>query len=762
MIQTFEDYKHLVDKLCQYAYHYYVLASPLISDAIYDQLYRQVLDYETKYPQNILPYSPTQRVGGVVLETLPKHTHKVRMWSLENVFNLEELQVWINRIVESEHALKTKGRISQTYPSASFTRFTCSPKLDGASLNLYYENGQLQSASMRGNGLEGELVTHNAKTIHSIPLIIPYTKPIEIRGEVVLQREDFKALNAERLKQNLPLFANARNATVGSLRQLDSKIAAQRKLTFYPWGLGLVEEKYTSLKQSMQMVKDWGFLSLEFVLCESLEAIEETFKLFHTRRSEVTFDADGMVVMLDDLYLQSILGFTIKSPRFGFAYKFPATEKHTKLLDVLNQVGRSGAITPVALLEPIKLEGACISKATLDNYTQIQQQGLMINDTVVIVRSGDVIPKIIKPLKHLRNGTQKPITPPTHCPACQSVLQKQPLNVCPECNLPLLLKNKPNFCPKCQILFKKYTHCPVCQTLLGKQHKKCPQCQSNVTFPKHCLQCGGDLELKEYCYRCDLDLSNKDRYLFCPNKDCMARVKESIVYFASKHGLEIKGLGDKVVAQLLQAGLIKGVIDLYSLEEKALLELEGWQQKKAQNLLQAITKSKQAPLWRFISALGIEHIGKGASKILARHFGLEVFDKTYQEIASLEGFGAKGLKEEEKKIAASFVRFVKENKGLIKQLLTLVNPIATEKKVTPSFFKDKKIVITGSLEKPRTEISALLESLGAHVQTGVSSKTDLLIYGENPGSKLEKAKKLGIEVMEEVTFLERLKSEGNG
>ncbi|WP_163499840.1 BRCT domain-containing protein, partial [Helicobacter suis] len=545
-----------------------------------------------------------------------------------------------------------------------------------------------------------------------------------------------------------------------SLRQLDSKIAAKRKLTFYPWGLGLAEEKYTSLKQSMQIMKDWGFLSLDFVLCESVQAIEESFKLFHARRYQSIFDADGMVVMLDDLYLQSILGFTIKSPRFGFAYKFPATEKHTKLLGVINQVGRSGVITPVARLEPITLEGARISKATLDNYIQIQQQDLMINDTVVIVRSGDVIPKIIKPLKHLRNGTQKPISPPTHCPACLSVLQKQPLNICPQCNLPLLLKNKPNFCPTCQIFFKKYTHCPVCQTLLGKRHKKCPQCKTDLTFPRCCLKCGRDLELREYCYRCDLDLSHKDRYLFCPNKNCTARLKESITYFASKNGLEIKGLGDKVVAQLLQAGLIKGVVDLYSLEEKALLNLEGWQQKKAQNLLQAIIQSKHAPLWRFISALGIEHIGKGASKTLAQHFGLEVFDKTYEEIASLEGFGGKGSKEEEKKIAASFVRFVKENKGFIEQLLALINPIASEKKVTPSFFKDKKIVITGSFKSSRAEITTLLENLGAHVQTGVSSKTDLLICGENPGSKLEKAKKLGVEVMEEIAFLERLKSEG--
>ncbi|BEG56874.1 hypothetical protein NHP21005_05620 [Helicobacter sp. NHP21005] len=403
MIQTLQDYHRLVDKLCTLAHHYYVLAKPLVSDEIYDQLYHEALAYEEAHPADILAHSPTQRVGGEVVPFLPKQEHKVRMWSLDNVFNFKELQEWLKRLSD--------------FAKAPLESFVCSPKLDGASLNLYYENGHLVSASMRGNGVVGELVTHNAKTIRSIPLKIPYTKPIEIRGEVVLLKEDFKALNAQRLAQNLAPFANARNASVGSLRQLNSRVSAQRKLTFYPWGLGLCAQEFTSFKQAMQAVCEWGFLGLDFVACESAEEIQNTFESFCASRASAPYEADGMVAMLDNLALQNALGFTIKAPRFAIAYKFATAQKCTKLLKVINQVGRSGAITPVGVLEPVSVQGALVSRATLDNYTQIEQQDLQINDIVVVVRSGDVIPKILRPLKELRDHTQAKITPPPIAPA---------------------------------------------------------------------------------------------------------------------------------------------------------------------------------------------------------------------------------------------------------------------------------------------------------------------------------------------------------
>ncbi|BCZ18614.1 hypothetical protein NHP190012_02560 [Helicobacter sp. NHP19-012] len=397
MIQTRQDYHNLVEKLCTLAHHYYVLASPLVSDEVYDQLYREVLAYEEAHPEDILPHSPTQRVGGEVMPFLSKQEHKVRMWSLDNVFNLQELQEWLKRL----------GDFAKT----SLESFICSPKLDGASLNLYYEGGHLVSASMRGNGVIGELVTHNAKTIRSIPLKIPYTKPIEIRGEVLLLKKDFNALNADRLAQNLAPFANARNASVGSLRQLNSSISAQRKLTFYPWGLGLCDEEFTSFQQAMQAVREWGFLGLDFVACKNAKEIQNAFDAFSAKRPNLPYEADGMVAMLDDLKLQRTLGFTIKAPRFAIAYKFPTAQKCTKLLQVINQVGRSGAITPVGVLEPVLVQGALVSRATLDNYTQIEQQDLQLNDIVVVVRSGEVIPKILRPLKELRDHSQVKITP---------------------------------------------------------------------------------------------------------------------------------------------------------------------------------------------------------------------------------------------------------------------------------------------------------------------------------------------------------------
>lgn len=735
MIQTFKDYELFVQRLSLWAHHYYVLGDPLVSDAEYDTLYAELKSYEEQHPQHVLPHSPTQRVGGAILDHLIKHKHLVRMWSLDNVFGVAQLRTWTDRILKSD-------------PNVVFT---CSPKLDGASLNLFYDHGCLQSAAMRGNGIEGELVTHNAKTIHSIPLNIPYTRPIEIRGEVVLKKRDFHALNAERLEQKEPLFVNARNATVGSLRQLDSKIAAKRKLTFLPWGLGHVHPSYTSFKATMDMVIDFGFLPMDFVVCKSVEDIQQAYKNLHAKRAHASFEMDGMVVVVDSLRLQEELGFTIKAPRFAIAYKFPAVEKHTKLLGVSNQIGRSGVITPVALLEPIELEGATISRATLHNYIEIQKKDIRLNDVVVVIRSGDVIPKIIKPLEHLRDSSQAKITPPTHCPACESVLKTQPLGHCPRC-MSVLLNNQANYCPQCKT-FEKNTHCMGCgKDFNDRDYQKCPRCKRPLESTR-CPKCAGGLESRPYCHRCDLDLSSNN-ILYCPNFNCPARIKQSLVYFASKEGLQIDGLGEKVVDQLLQAGLISGIVSLYDLKLESLLCLEKWRQKKAQNLIDAIANTQNAPLWRVINALGIEHIGKGASQKLADHFGLDVFTKSYAQIKELEGFGSQ--------MAASFTEFTKRNAPLIQALIERIHPQtpATKQTTRPaSFFANKNITITGILSKPRAEIATHLERLGAHIKTAITSQTHLLIYGDKPGSKLDQARSLGIETMDESTLLDRLESE---
>ncbi|WP_121022184.1 NAD-dependent DNA ligase LigA [Helicobacter vulpis] len=713
MIQTFQDYQVCVGRLCQYAYHYYVLDDPLISDWEYDTLYQQVQAYEHSHPEHLLEHSPTQRVGGALLAYLPKHTHLERMWSLDNVFDTQGLQTWL-------------ARIFKVYPHASFT---CSPKLDGVSLNLFYHQGKLVSAATRGNGIEGELVTHNAKTIPSIPLRIAYTGPLEIRGEVVIESADFERLNQERLHQGQPLFANPRNAAAGSLRQLDPKICAARKLTFMPWGLGRCQPTSPSFKTMMEEIMGDGFLPTRFLTCTNLAEIERAYTELHAQRAHAQVGMDGMVILVDAFALQVKLGFTLKAPRFAIAYKFPATEKHTKLLGVSPQIGRTGAITPVAILEPIVLDGARVSKATLNNYTEIQQRGFMLHDMVVVVRSGDVIPKLIKPLTHLRDGTQTPIIPPTHCPACDTLLAQQELNHCPACKMSLLLKNKPNFCPTCHAFMRKY----------GRN-----------TLSTHCLVCEGVLEYKPYCHRCACDLSYRDRALFCPNPHCPPKLKEKIVHFASKHGLDIAGLGDRVVAQLLELKCIGGITDLYTLNLETLLTLEGWKHKRAQNLLDAIANTKHAPLWRLINALGIEHIGKGASKALAQAFGLEVFTKRAQDFKALPGF--------EHKMANALEQFMHENRDLIAQLLHLLEPTPPSTLAQESsFFNQKNIVLTGTFSVSREALSARLESLGACVKSSVSAATHLLIYGDNPGSKLERAQERGIPVMDQTQLWQMLK-----
>lgn len=642
-------YEEKILLLNKMAYAYYVLDDPIASDEEYDLLYHEIKRYEEQNPDIILPYSPTQRVGGKPLEYFNKNTHLQRMWSLDDIFNPQELQEWCDRIYK-------------LYPNATFT---CSPKFDGASLNLLYENGILVSATTRGDGIAGELVTQNAKTIQSIPLQIPYTGQIEIRGEVVITKEDFERLNTERLKSNQPLFANPRNAAAGSMRQLDSLITAKRRLSFIPWGFGAHSLNYGSFFESMHGILKLGFSPIPFIrLCKNIQEIQDYYKEIMAMRDSYPMMLDGMVIMLDSFSAQQDLGFTIKSPRFACAYKFPAIEKITRILSVTPQIGRTGVITPVAELEPIEIEGAEIKRATLHNYKEIERKDIQINDYVIIIRSGDVIPKIIKPLENRRDGTQKPITPPTTCP-----------------------------------------------------------------------ECGSELLVEEI-------------FIKCQNLNCKARIKESIIHFASKKALNIDGLGEKIIDQLFENKLISNILDLYSLDFNELLKLEGWKEKKARNLIEAIAATKNIELWRLINALGIEHIGEGASKKLASIFGYECFDQNRETLVDLDGFG--------EEMADSFLEFCRINQGFISMLLKMLTPTITEIAKIDSPLSGKSIVITGTLSKSRDEIKALLESYGAKVSSSVSKKTDFLLYGEEAGSKLDKAKELGITLLDEEGLMQML------
>lgn len=675
MLTSFDSYKQAVEKLCQYARAYYVLDDPIASDEEYDILYHQVKAFEEANPKSILPHSPTQRVGGEVLESFSKARHLSRMWSLDDVFSAGEMQEWVEKILKS-------------YPNASFT---CSPKFDGASLNLRYENGVLISAATRGDGLVGEEVLHNAKTIHSIPLRISHKEIIEIRGEVVIKKDDFERINDERLQEGETLFANPRNAAAGSLRQLDSTISAKRKLLFIPWGIGSnnISTNNTldsSFYEAMRQIQDFGFAPFldNLVVAKNATQIQAHYENLKSRRDSFEMLLDGMVLMLDDFTMQANLGWRSKSPRFACAYKFPALEKITQIISITHQVGRTGLITPVANLEPVEIEGAKISRATLHNYTEIAKKDIQINDFVLLIRSGDVIPKIIKSIPARRDGTQTPIIPPTHCPICAKELVKE------------------------------------------------------------------------------------DIFIRCANLSCQARLKESIVHFASKKALNIDGLGEKIIYLLYDAGKIGSILDIYALKREDLADLEGFKDKKITNLLDAIESSKGVELWRVINALGIPNIGEWASKQLANAFGAEFYTKSKEEILEINGFG--------EEMAQSMLEFSNINREIIAKILAIISPKIPAKNIvdsnaksnleadssidssaTKQIFAGKTFVITGTLSRPREAIKQQLESLGARVSGSVSAKTDFVLCGENAGSKQTKAQGLGIKIISEVELNEMLK-----
>lgn len=641
---TYEEYLKKIEILNKMAYHYYTLDEPIASDEEYDSLYKEIKNFEEANPTKIDSNSPAQRVGDTILSKLEKSEHIMRMWSLEDVFNKEELESWINRIYKN---------------SSNNAMFMCDAKFDGASLNLLYDDGALVSAATRGDGNIGEQVLHNARVISSIPHKIPYKNKIEIRGEVVISKDDFNFINIERMNNNESIFANPRNAASGSLRQLDSKIARERKLQFIPWGFGVCEMNEDSFYKRMEMIRDFGFIDSGLsTLAKDISEIESFYQSLVSKRLDYKIMLDGMVIRLDSVSLQNSLGYTIKTPRFAVAYKFPALEKATKILSITYQVGRSGVITPVAELESVNIEGANISRATLHNFDEIEKKDIRINDYVLIIRSGDVIPKIIKPLLERRNGSEIKINKPTHCPICGSELLEE------------------------EILIK------------------------------------------------------------CQNLSCKARVINSIIHFCSKKAMNIIGMGDKIIEFLFENNIIKNILDIYALKYEDLAGREGFGDKKINNLLDSINNSKKTSLWRLINALGIEHIGEGASKKLASSFGRKIFSASFEEIKALDGMG--------EEMAKSIVLFMQTNKILLEQLLEIINIIEEGSKIeVESSLANEIIVLTGSMSESRDIIASRLESLGASVTSSVSKKTTMLVYGENAGSKLAKAQELGIRIVSE-------------
>ncbi|MCT7485327.1 NAD-dependent DNA ligase LigA [Aliarcobacter cryaerophilus] len=640
---TKEEYSINIEKLISWAKAYYVDDEPIASDEEYDKLARQCLEFENKNPNLINTNSPNRRVGGAILKGFKKANHLSRMWSQEDVFNDKELEDWIKR------ASKVGDNLE----------FFCQPKFDGASLNLIYENGILKQAITRGDGEIGEDVTQNAMTIQSIPLEIAEKSLIEIRGEVVIKKSDFEAINIERLKNSESTFANPRNAAAGSLRQLDSSITSKRKLFFNAWGVGQNSLNFEKTSQMMDYIFSLGFVKTPMqTLVKNIDDIKKFYENMIKKRDTFPMLLDGMVIKIDDISTQQDLGFTQKFPRWSCAYKFPAVEKTTKLKDIILQVGRTGVVTPVAIVEPVLIEGANVERATLHNFDEIQRLDLKIGDEIIIIRSGDVIPKITKVLKDRRDGNEKEILKPT---------------ICPDCSSELLIE---------------------------------------------------DIMIK------------------CQNLDCPSRVVNSIIYFASKNCLNIDGLGDKIVELLVNEKKIFDIIDLYSLKYEDLETLEGFKEKKINNLLNAIENSKNSELYRVLTALGIEHIGEVASKSICSKFGLDLVDVSFEDLISIDGIG--------EQMANSFLEFFRVNRQFVLKLFDILKPKVTikeEAKDNP--FKNKTIVITGTMSKSRDEIKLFLEDLGAKVSSSVSKKTDFLIYGEDAGSKYDKAIELGIEILTE-------------
>ena len=645
---TQDIYNKKVEQLKEYAYAYYVLDNPMITDEEYDKLYFEVLEHEEKHPEHKVFDSPTLRVGGVVLDSFKKASHIKRMWSMEDIFNHDGLEEWLKRVSKN----------------VSNPSFFCEPKFDGASLNIIYENGLLKQAISRGDGSVGEDVTENVKTIRSVPLEIEHKELIEIRGEVVIKKSDFEKINHQRSEEGQALFANPRNAAAGSMRQLDSAITAKRRLFFYPWGLGENTLPQKLLSKKMDFIYSLGFLPPPMQKqTANIDEIDTFYKEIISKREEIEMMMDGLVIKVDEIELQEELGYTVKNPKWMCAYKFPALEKSTKIIDIILQVGRTGVVTPVAIVEPTEIDGAVVERATLHNFDEIVRKDIMIGDRVILIRSGDVIPKIIKVQEHFRDGTQKKIDRPTNCPVCKK------------------------------------------------------------------------------------ELLNEGILLKCQNLECSARVVNSIIYFASRKCLNIDGLGGKIVEKLYHEGLVKSVADLFELDESELLKLEGFKEKKVKNLLESITKIKGSDCWRVVNSFGIEHVGEVGSKKLCESFGLEFINVDKETLLEIDGFG--------EEMAESVLEFVRVNHDLIIKLFEIIEPkVSLKVEAEDNPFKGKVVVLTGSMSQGRSKIKERLESLGAKVTGSVSKKTDFLIYGEDAGSKYDKAKSLGVSSLNEEQMLE--------
>jgi len=647
--------KELVELLNRYAYEYYTKDAPSVSDSEYDQLYRELVELETAHPDEVLPESPTHRVGGVVLKGFTKYQHQYPLYSLQDAFSREELEAF-------------DQRVRKEFPSVSYI---CELKIDGLSISLTYENGVLITGATRGDGSVGEDITENLKRVKDIPLVLPEPINITVRGECYMPRASFDRVNQIRQENGEPEFANPRNAAAGTLRQLDTKIVAKRNLSTF-----LYQEVSPTDQSSQEGVLEklarLGFVvNQERVLAEDMDQIWNFIQKVAQLREDLPYDIDGIVIKVNDLAVQEELGFTVKAPKWAVAYKFPAEEKEAKILSVDWTVGRTGVVTPTANLTPVQLAGTTVSRATLHNVDYIAEKDIHQDDTVIVYKAGDIIPAVLRVVKDKRVSDQA-LAIPTHCPSCQSEL----------------------------------------------------------------LHFEDEVALR------------------CINPLCPAQIKEGLNHFASRDAMNITGLGPAVVEKLFAAQLVEDVAGIYRLTVEDLLTLEGFKEKSAEKLYEAIQASKENSAEKLLFGLGIRHVGSKVSQILLQEFHdldqLATADP--ERIAGIDSLGmvvAESLKS----------YFAQEGSKRLLQELKEAGVNLTylgEKVAADAALSGMTVVLTGKLERlTRSEAKAKLESLGAKVTGSVSKKTDLVVAGADAGSKLSKAQELGIQVEDE-SWLESL------
>lgn len=647
--------KELVELLNRYAYEYYTKDAPSVSDSEYDQLYRELVELETAHPDEILPESPTHRVGGMVLKGFTKYQHQYPLYSLQDAFSREELEAF-------------DQRVRKEFPSISYV---CELKIDGLSISLTYENGVLVTGATRGDGSVGEDITENLKRVKDIPLVLPEPVNITVRGECYMPRASFDRVNQIRQENGEPEFANPRNAAAGTLRQLDTKIVAKRNLaTFLYQEVSPTDQ--SSQEGVLQKLARLGFVvNQERVLAEDMEQIWDFIQKVAQLREDLPYDIDGIVIKVNDLAVQEELGFTVKAPKWAVAYKFPAEEKEAKILSVDWTVGRTGVVTPTANLTPVQLAGTTVSRATLHNVDYIAEKDIHQDDTVIVYKAGDIIPAVLRVVKDKRVSDQA-LAIPTHCPSCQSEL----------------------------------------------------------------LHFEDEVALR------------------CINPLCPAQIKEGLNHFASRDAMNITGLGPAIVEKLFAAQLVEDVAGIYRLTVEDLLTLEGFKEKSAEKLHEAIQASKENSAEKLLFGLGIRHVGSKVSQILLQEFHdldqLATADP--ERIASIDSLGMV--------VAESLKRYFAQegSKRLLQELKEAgVNmTYLGEKVAADAALSGMTVVLTGKLERlTRSEAKAKLESLGAKVTGSVSKKTDLVVAGSDAGSKLTKAQELGIQVEDEA-WLESL------